>query len=194
MNVSHTCNFSAEPIPQTTAPLAPLGSAPVAPANAVPVALPPSKPPPSGRLLHRLAQVRRREGLTRRQLARRMGVSLPEVRRQESASADITLGDLYRWQKALDVPIAELLSEPAAGLSPPVQLRAQLLRVMKTARSIEAGARQVSVRRLTTMLIEQLTELMPELKDTISWPLGASRYADGIEPIDWRLFCKGGGP
>ena len=105
-------------------------------------------------------------------------------------STDITLGDLYRWQQALDVPIGELLSEPASELAPPVQLRARLLLVMKTARSIEANARQVSVRRLATMLVEQLVDVMPELKGTLAWPTGDSRFSDPIEPLDWRLFCN----
>jgi transcriptional regulator with XRE-family HTH domain len=190
MNVINTCHFAAEPIPQTALPPTPLGTTPVAPANAVPATPPPSKPPAARRRLHRLSEVRRREGLTRRQLARRMGISLGEVRRQEKASADITLSDLYRWQQALDVPITELLSEPSAELSPPVELRAHLLRVMKTARSIEAGARQVTVRRLAAMLVEQLVEVMPELEGTPSWPTGDSRFSDPIEPLDWRLFCN----
>jgi transcriptional regulator with XRE-family HTH domain len=193
MNVIHTCNFAAEPIPQTVVPLASLGGAPMGPANAVTVALPPSQPPAAGRPLHRLAEVRRHEGLSRRQLARRMGISVAELRRQEQPSADIRLSDLVRWQKALDVPISELLSEPAGNLSPPVQLRAKLLLAMKTVRSIEGAARQVSVRRLTTMLIEQLIDVMPELKDSIAWPTGDSRHVDPLEPLDWHLFCKGGG-
>jgi transcriptional regulator with XRE-family HTH domain len=199
MSVVNTSNFAAEPIPQTNAPLAPQGGAslapqggaPVAPTNAARVALPPSNPPASGRPLHRLAEVRRREGITRPQLAHRLGISIAEVKRQEHPAADISLSELYHWQKALEVPMAELLCEPPIALSPPVELRAKLLRAMKTVRSIETGARQVSIRRLTTMLIEQLVDVMPELQGTIAWPTGDTRFADPIEPVDWRVFCKG---
>jgi transcriptional regulator with XRE-family HTH domain len=190
MNVINACNFVAESIPQTAAPLAPLGGAPVVSANAAPVTLAPANLLASGRLLHRLAEVRRHEGLTRRQLAARLGISVGEVKRQERPTADILLSELYRWQKALDVPMAELISEPAGELSPPVELRAKLLRAMKTVRSIETAARQVSVRRLATMLVEQLVDVMPELQGTIGWPSGDRRHADGIEPVDWRLFCR----
>ena len=87
------------------------------------------------------------------------------------------LSDLYRWQRALDVPAAELLHEPQAELSPPVQFRSRLLRAMKTVRSIQAGVRQASIQRLAAMLADQLVEIMPELKDTVAWPaLGDSPF------------------
>ena len=58
------------------------------------------------------------------------------------------LSELLRWQRALGVPFAELLNEPDGELFPPVQLRARLLRAMKTVRTIQERARQASVRRL----------------------------------------------
>jgi hypothetical protein len=85
------------------------------------------------------------------------------------------LSDLHRWQKVLGVPIAELLDESEDMLSSHVELRAQLLRVMKTVRSIQEGARQVSVQRLAEMLVDQLVDIMPELKDTTAWPTGSPR-------------------
>ncbi len=125
--------------------------------------------------LHRLGEARRREGLTHRKVAARLGISVDAVQEQEDPAADIRLSDLYRWQEALDVPAAELLGEPGVELSAPVQLRARLLRVMKTARSIQEQAHQASVRRLATMLVEQLVEIVPEVKDTTAWPTVGQR-------------------
>ena len=62
----------------------------------------------SNRVLHRLAAVRRLQHLSRRALARRMHVETTDIRRQEEAH-DLPLRVLYAWQKALDVPLAELL-------------------------------------------------------------------------------------
>ena len=101
-----------------------LGSKPVTAADTIMVALPPSRSPGPSQGLHRLGEVRRREGLTRREVARRLGVSIREVQHREQPSSDMPLSDLYRWQEALEVPLGELLSEPVGELSPPVQLRA----------------------------------------------------------------------
>ena len=68
------------------------------------------------------------------------------------------------------MPIAELLDEPEGELSPPVRLRARLLRVMKTVRSIQQRARQAPMRRLAETLVTQLVEVMPELTEATAWP------------------------
>jgi transcriptional regulator with XRE-family HTH domain len=142
---------------------------------AVPVVLPQSSAPAPRPSLHRLGEVRRREGLTRREVARRLSISVREVQRLEEPSSDMPLSELYRWQKALQVPLAELLSEPEGELSPPVQLRARLLRAMKTIRSIQEAAQQASIQRLIVVLIGQILDIMPELKDTIAWPAVGQR-------------------
>jgi transcriptional regulator with XRE-family HTH domain len=150
--------------------LADLGSKGAAMADAIPVALPPAGPSTPSKPPHRLGEVRRREGITRRELARRLGISIHEVQEREQPSSDMLLSEFYRWQEVLQVPIAELLEEPAGDLSPPLQLRARLLRVMKTLRSMQEVARQASVQRLATVLVDQILEIMPELKTTIAWP------------------------
>jgi len=136
---------------------------------------PPSGVPADPRPLHRLGDVRRREGLTLHAVARQLGISIEAVKHQEDPASDLRLSDLYRWEEVLQVPASELLREPGGDLSPPVQLRARLLRIMKTARSIEEQARQISIRRLTAMLIEQIVSVMPELKDTAAWPTVGQR-------------------
>ena len=189
MSVINTSELQGNPIPPTAAPLLPLGGVPIRrPARFRSARRRAISGAPGH--LHRLAEVRRREGITRRQLAWRLGVTVAEVKRQEAPSCDIGLGELYRWQQALGVPMAELLSEPPSELSPPVQFRAQLLRIMKTVRSIETGRGEGSIRRLTTMLVKQLVEVMPELKNALAWPTGDKRHGDPIEPFDWRAFCQ----
>jgi transcriptional regulator with XRE-family HTH domain len=171
----------------TTMWLADLDGKPLGAAHAVPVALPPSSAPAPVQSLHRLGEVRRREGITRREVARRLNISAREVQELEQPSADMPLSDLYRWQKVLQVPLAELLNEPQTELSPPVQLRARLLRAMKTVRSIQEVARQASIQRLAVVLVEQILEIMPELKDTIAWPaVGHRRRQDELGQAFYR--------
>ena len=158
------------PLPPTNALTAKLSGAPIAATDAVSVALPPTSSPAPDRPLHRLGEVRRRERITRRKVAQHLGISISEVERQEQPSSDMLLSDLRRWQKALGVPVAELLDDADGELSPPVRLRAQLLRIMKTVRSIQERARHAPMQRLAEMLVNQLVEVMPELKDTTAWP------------------------
>jgi hypothetical protein len=80
------------------------------------------------------------------------------------------ISELYRWQAALDVPIEELLHDPQDTLSTRVLARARLLRVMKTAIAIRRQARSEAERRLARTLVEQLVEIMPELKEVSGWP------------------------
>jgi transcriptional regulator with XRE-family HTH domain len=140
-----------------------------------------------GRQLHRLAEVRQREGLSRRAVARRLKISVGEVARQEQESNDVPLSVLYLWQEALDVPVAELLSETDQPLSPPVQERGQLLRVMKTAVTILQRSRQSGIRRMAEVLIDQLVEMMPELKGVGPWPsVGRRRTSEELGQVVHR--------
>ncbi|GAB4127105.1 MAG: hypothetical protein Kow0040_00320 [Thermogutta sp.] len=119
--------------------------------------------------LHRLSEVRLRQGVSLRTMARRMNVDVRTVRREEDPAADLPLSVIYRWQRALEVPLAELLSDIEEPLSAPVLKRARMLRLMKTTMSILRRTRQRSVRLLAQMLVEQLIEIMPELKDVNPW-------------------------
>jgi transcriptional regulator with XRE-family HTH domain len=195
MNVMTNCVEAVGPIPLPPTTLtANVGAAPVAVANLASVALPPTSSS-AHRALQRLEEVRHRERITRRRVAHLLDISITEVERQERPTSDMLLSDLYRWQKALGVPVAELLQEADGELSPPVHLRAQLLRVMKTVRSIQEAAGQVSVRRLAETLAGQLVEIMPELKDTGAWPAVGQRRTEkelgqayfrrlSVEPVD----------
>jgi transcriptional regulator with XRE-family HTH domain len=119
--------------------------------------------------LHRIGDVRRRQGISVRSAARRMHTSIDQVRRQEEPNTDLLLSDLLRWQQALDVPVSDLLVENDAPLSEPVMTRARLLRIMKTVRAIKETTTSSSIQRFATMLEQQLVELMPELKDVTAW-------------------------
>src|SRR5690349_17681600 len=63
----------------------------------------------SPRTFHRIAEVRQQQNLSLRTVSRRTGVEVKELRRQEAASSDLLLSELLLWQKALDVPLVDLL-------------------------------------------------------------------------------------
>jgi transcriptional regulator with XRE-family HTH domain len=127
-----------------------------------------------GKPLHRLQQVRQQQRISARTVAQRLDVSVSEVRSQEDALTDLSLSLLYQWQQALDVPVVELLVDHQLNLSPPVLQRAQMVRLMKTVASIVDHADNAPVQRLSTMLLEQMLEIMPELKDVGPWQASGS--------------------
>lgn len=148
--------------------------------------------PDGGQPLHRLGIVRRRQGVSRRTVARRLNTDVSAVREQEKATTDLSLSTLYKWQKALEVPVAELLVESEAPLSDPVQKRAQLVRLMKTALSIRESAREPSVQRMAETLVGQLMQMMPELEHVSPWhAVGQRRRLDeyGVA-AQRRLSCE----
>jgi transcriptional regulator with XRE-family HTH domain len=121
------------------------------------------------RPLHRLAMVRRLQGLSRRTVARRLNIDVDLLREQERQSADLTLSAMYAWQKALDVPICELLVETDDSLASPVLARSRLVRLMKTVLAVRDQARQESIRRMAQTMCDQLVEIMPELVNIGPW-------------------------
>jgi transcriptional regulator with XRE-family HTH domain len=133
----------------------------------------------SKRELHRLAAVRRQQGISQRNMARRMNVDISTVRLQEEETTDLPLSVLYLWQKILEVPVAELLVDSDGPLSPPVMQRARMVKVMKTVAAIVEKAESPSLKRLLQMLCEQLLEIMPELVDVAPWhAVGQRRTLD----------------
>ncbi len=139
---------------------------------------PPNEVITEGRL-HRIAAVRQQQGVSLRAVSRQMGTEIRRLRQEEEETADLRLSDLYRWQEALDVPLSELLVEPGTSLSQPVMERAQLLRLMKTATSILENSRAPGVRRMAQVMVEQLVEMMPELKTVSGWhTVGQRRRLD----------------
>lgn len=129
----------------------------------------------SGKSWNRLRVVREQQGLTLRTVSRRTGVSVKQLRQEEDPANDLPISVLQRWQQAMEVPLAELISEPGNQLSDVVGQRAKLVRVMKTALSVCENARDTASRRLGQMLCEQLLELMPELAEQTAWPSVGTR-------------------
>lgn len=118
--------------------------------------------------LHRVRTVRLQQGVSLRSAARQIGTDIRSLRLQEQESTDLRLSDLRKWQKALDVPLSELVEETDEPLSRPVLERARMIRLMKTAAAIHERA-PVAIQRMAQMLVEQLVEVMPELKDVSPW-------------------------
>jgi len=117
-----------------------------------------------------------------------MKVDVRTVREEEDPTRDLPLSALYRWQKALQVPLIELFSDIEEPLSAPVLKRARLLRMMKTIRAIQLRTKQPVVRQLADLLAQQLLELMPELEDVNPWPTGRRRPTAEPGPTSDRVF------
>jgi len=123
----------------------------------------------SSSLLHRINTVRRQQKVSLRTAARHMGTDIRTVREQEDESTDISLSDLYKWQATLEVPVEDLLVEPAMPLSRPVLERARMLRLMKTVVAIRDRSDSPPVQRMAQTMIDQLIEMMPELEEVNGW-------------------------
>ena len=105
-----------------------------------------------------------------------------DARRRENGDAteedeycNLRLSEIARWQVALGVPIAALLSEPEMGLGESTLLQTRLVRLMKTAQAILEAENRTRTARLAQNMINQLLEIMPELRDVTSWPREGSR-------------------
>ena len=147
----------------------------------------PAVPTNDARVLHRLAEVRVQQGLSARVLAKRLGTTPQELDRQLSPLSDLRLSELYKWQAALDVPVAELLVAPRPALSPAIDRRARLVKLMKSVRSLQRLADTDEMRILAERLADQLIEIMPELVDVDSWPaVGPRRSLDDVSGLELR--------
>lgn len=139
--------------------------------------------------LHRIAKIREQQGISERTMARRLGMDVKRYRELEDPQCDLSLTQLIAIQTALEVPIGDLL-EDRQGLSRPVEERAKMLKIMKTAVALKEAKISARADRMAQMLCEQLIELMPELAEVSGWPqFGARRGASAIgkalqQPID----------
>jgi transcriptional regulator with XRE-family HTH domain len=128
-------------------------------------------------ILHRIAEVRAEQGVSLRSVSRRTGIEVRKLKQQEDPHYNLSLAELLVWQRALDVPLSDLLIDSTSKLSQPVQQRAQLVKIMKTVAAIAEVATTPRVSRMVMMLREQLLELMPELKEVSAWPNYGQRRA-----------------
>jgi len=137
-----------------------------------------------GQSLHRIQEVRRLQGMSLRTAARQLGTDIRSIRAQEQATTDLRLSDVYNWQRALDVPVSELLVDESESLSRPVRERAAMLKIMKSARSLVEAAHPGPAKRMAENLVEQLLDLMPELKEVSPWhSVGQRRSLDEMGRI-----------
>lgn len=135
------------------------------------------------RKLHRIAEVRASQGISERTMCRRLNIDAKQLRAIEEPEADLKLSQLAIIREALEVPFADLLVENDS-LSRPVQERAQLLKIMKTAVSLKECKLAPRGARLAEMLCEQLVALMPELAEVGGWPeFGSRRSSDSVARI-----------
>ena len=127
-----------------------------------------------------------------RTAAKRLDVSLGEARAQEEPTTDMPLSLVYKWQQALDVPVSELLVDANLDLSPAVNQRARMVKVMKTAATIQELTAESGTRRLIGMLIGQLSEIMPELENIGPWQAsGSQRGLDDLGRVaDGRISME----
>ena len=118
-----------------------------------------------------------------------MNMQVDEAKGLEEETADMRLSTLYAWQRALDVPVGDLLVDRDGPLSEPVLKRARLVKLMKTAAAIQAAANTDPIARLSRMLADQLIEIMPELKDVSPWhAVGQRRTLDDVGRIAEQPF------
>lgn len=131
------------------------------------------------RPLHRLSEVRQQQGISVRSAARRMGVPMSQVRKEEEPLSNLSLADIVRWQKALEVPLIDLLIDEDSPISSPVISRARWLRLMKTVKALLEASPSSSITRMAQMLEGQVLEVMPELQDVGAWhSVGQRRSQD----------------
>ena len=141
--------------------------------------------------LHRLGEARRQEDLTRRTVARHLGITAEEVERQECTTTDLPLSVLHKWAKALGLPVAELVEEPDTLLSTPLFNRAHMVRVMKTAMAILERTGNPQTKRLAQTMVDQLMEIMPELRGiSVSPAVGKRRSRDELGIVAQRCLSN----
>ncbi|MEM7313079.1 MAG: hypothetical protein AAF497_07990 [Planctomycetota bacterium] len=141
--------------------------------------------------LHRVAEVRKQQGLSLRSAARQMGTDVRKLRVQEADATDLKLSELYEWQRVLGVPIAELLVDPGNPLSESVLARARLVRIMKTVKALAENATTPAIQRLAETLKVQLVEIMPELEEVGPWhSVGQRRSLDEYGRAAERLISE----
>lgn len=141
------------------------------------------------RPLNRIQEVRRQQGVSLRRVGQLLHTDIRDLRREEDPAADLPVSRLYQWQQALEVPLADLLVDPGAPLSAPVLERARLVRIMKTVAAIQEKAPNTSIERLAQTLVDQVLEIMPELKDINPWhSVGQRRSLDECGRIAERTY------
>lgn len=118
---------------------------------------------PSDRPLQRVGRVREDVGMTRRMVARRLGLSVAEVKRLEIKTTDFYLSLLYQLAELFDEPPDELLLRDGDPLSGMLLPRAKMVRIIKTVLGLREAAKSDRLKFLIQTLVSQFAEMEPEL-------------------------------
>jgi len=141
------------------------------------------------RPLHRLALMRREQGVSLSTIAKKLDVEIAEARRQEQATTDLLLSQLYQWRDALETPVADLLFEWEEIPTNPIKCRSQLVKMMKSVRAIIETTKEGGTRVLAETLATQFVDLMPELAHINAWPsIGQAREPRELGQAALRRF------
>jgi transcriptional regulator with XRE-family HTH domain len=151
--------------------------------------LPPSGPSPPA-MLHRIREVRKQQGVSLNAAARRIGAEVSRLREQECGDTELSLADLYAWQRALDVPVQDLLVESEEPLSAPVLELSRMIRLAKTVSTIQERSDSKAVARLANMLMDQLVEIEPKLSEIGPWPTTRPRTLDDVGRVCERRLSE----
>jgi transcriptional regulator with XRE-family HTH domain len=120
--------------------------------------------PSQTRQLHRIATVRKKQGVSLRRVARQLGVTDNQLRGEEDESSDLLLSTVYERQKVLKVPVAELLVDPHTPITSPLARRAQMSKLMKTATAVLQRSANTPIQPLAENLLKQLLELVSDAR------------------------------
>ena len=141
------------------------------------------------RPLHRLAEMRNDQGVSLSTVAKKLGIEIAEARRQERATTDLFLSQLYRWREVLETPVGDLLIEPEEIPTNPIKCRSQLVKMMKSVRAILETTKESGTRVFAEMLTTQFIDLMPELEHINAWPTtGQAREQRSLGQAAFRRF------
>lgn len=111
--------------------------------------------------LHRIAAVRRREGLSLQDAAKILDAPLDFVVWQERETSDLRLDEVWAWQRALDVPVDDLLIEPYGLMPSTAVTREKIHRAMKTTLEIAHRDTSYRIQRMARRMVELLMEIEP---------------------------------
>jgi transcriptional regulator with XRE-family HTH domain len=142
---------------------------------------------------HQVATVRRRESISLRNVSRRLGIPIRQLQLLENEFQDLPVSMIYRWARALRVPVYEILLDDQMddlfSITPALRDRARMVRIMKTVEAIRMEAEDSGISFLVENLRSQLLEVMPELDSVTSWPrFGTRRNSDEYGRIALDVF------
>lgn len=119
--------------------------------------------------LNRIREVRRREGVSVRTLARHLEESSQAVREMERPDADLRLSELLRVAQALEVPAGELMADDE--LNDIQRMRGLLVRVSRALNTIvDCRPAGDEARNVAEFAMRQIAEEMPGAEEVSTLP------------------------